>query len=143
MASETVDSIDWPHPPHPHGQYPLRFTYCTVLTWPTNCKTCCTNRDSNARPRVCQTNALPVRCFVWQCCCSVMHSCCSVGQGCCSVMQSRRSAEQYSCSGEQPNLDCLIIPWDYRPPGVATPRRSGLIITQTYGCNQSTIPLLQ
>ena len=29
MASETVDKIDWSHP-HPHWQYPLSYTYCTV-----------------------------------------------------------------------------------------------------------------
>ena len=37
--------------PHPHGQYPMSSTYCTVLTRPTNRKTCCTNPDSNAHQR--------------------------------------------------------------------------------------------
>ena len=60
MASETVDLIDWSHPP-PAWAVPPELTYCTVLTRPTNRKTCCTNRDSNTRPLVCHTNALPVR----------------------------------------------------------------------------------
>ena len=30
MASETVDPIDWSHPPLYTGQYPLSSTYCTV-----------------------------------------------------------------------------------------------------------------
>ena len=39
-------------------QYTLSSTYCTVLTWPTNRKTWCTSRDSNSRPRECQTRVL-------------------------------------------------------------------------------------
>ena len=68
MAAETVDPIDWSHA-HLHGQYPLSSTYCTVITLPTNHKTCCSKRGSNTRPRVCQTNALPVRplgVYYWQ-----------------------------------------------------------------------------
>ena len=30
MASETVDPIDWSHPPPYTGQYPLSSTYCTL-----------------------------------------------------------------------------------------------------------------
>ena len=48
-------------PPTRLGSTPTSSTYCTVLTRPTNRKTCCTNRDSNVRPRVCQNNALPVQ----------------------------------------------------------------------------------
>ena len=51
---------NWLVAPPPSWAVPLSSTYCTVLTRPTNRMTCCTNRDSNARPRVCQTNALPV-----------------------------------------------------------------------------------
>ena len=37
MASETVDPIDWSHPPPYTGQYPLSSTYCT-LQWGLGCK---------------------------------------------------------------------------------------------------------
>ena len=55
MASETVDPIDWSHPPPYTGQYPLISTYCTVqcglqitrLTALTEMRTCDLR---NARP---------------------------------------------------------------------------------------------
>ena len=37
MASETVDPIDWSHPPPYTGQYPLSSTYCTLQCGP-SCK---------------------------------------------------------------------------------------------------------
>ena len=33
MTSETVDPIDWLHPPPYTGQYPLSSTYCTLQCW--------------------------------------------------------------------------------------------------------------
>ena len=51
---------NWLVAPNPYEQYPQSSTYCTVLSRHTNRKTCCTNRDSYACPRVCQTDALPV-----------------------------------------------------------------------------------
>ena len=33
MASETVDPIDWLHPPPHTGQYPLCSTYCALQCW--------------------------------------------------------------------------------------------------------------
>ena len=58
MASETVDPIDWSHPPPYTGQYPLSSTYCTVqfgmqitrLTALTVMRTCDLR---NARPTHC------------------------------------------------------------------------------------------
>ena len=55
MASETVDPIDWSHPPPYTGQYLLSSTYCTVqyglqitrLTALTEMRTCDLR---NARP---------------------------------------------------------------------------------------------
>ena len=55
MASETVDPIDWSHPPPYTGQYPLSSTYCTVqcglqitrLNAPTEMRACDLR---NARP---------------------------------------------------------------------------------------------
>ena len=59
MASETVDPIDWSHPPPYTGQYP-----CIAhrnAGWAANHKTYCTERASIVRPSECQTYALPVR----------------------------------------------------------------------------------
>ena len=58
MALETVDPIDWSHPPPCTGQYPLSSTYCTVqcglqitrLTALTEMRTC---DLGNARPTHC------------------------------------------------------------------------------------------
>ena len=64
MASEPVDPIDWSHP-HPHGQYPLNSscsTYCTLLTQPTNRKSCCTNRGLNTNPWV---TSMPDQCTTY------------------------------------------------------------------------------
>ena len=60
MASETVDPINWSHPPPYTGQYPLSSTYYTVQ-WGANHKICCTQWAANVRPSVCQANALPVQ----------------------------------------------------------------------------------
>ena len=80
MASETVDPIDWPHPPPYTGQYqgfnyrrpwqyPLSSTYCTCSSMrAANHKTYCTDWDANVRPSERQANALPVRPLrVWIC----------------------------------------------------------------------------
>ena len=52
MASETVDPIDWPHPPPYTEEYPLSSTYCTLhagcksqdllhcYARPTHCRCC-------------------------------------------------------------------------------------------------------
>ena len=61
MASEKVDTIDWPHPPPYNRAVPLSSTYCT-LQCGLGCKSqdCCTEWAANVRPSGCQTNALPM-----------------------------------------------------------------------------------
>ena len=60
MASETVEPFDWAVLP-PSWAVPPELHVLHGVNGPTNRKACCTNRDSNARPRVCQINAVPVR----------------------------------------------------------------------------------
>ena len=59
MASETVDPIDWSHPPPYKGQYPLSSTYCTVL-----CGLQITRLAALSMPRTCDLrNARPTHCL--------------------------------------------------------------------------------
>ena len=62
MASETVDPIDWLHPPPYKGSTPWAppIAHCNA-GWAGNHKTYCTEWDPNVRPSEYQTNALPVR----------------------------------------------------------------------------------
>ena len=48
MASETVDPIDWSHPPPYTGQYPLNSTYCTL-----QCGLQITRFAALSQPRTC------------------------------------------------------------------------------------------
>ena len=57
-ASETVDPIDWSHPPPYTGQYPLSSTYCTV-----QCGLQITRLAALSQPRTCDLrNAGPTHC---------------------------------------------------------------------------------
>ena len=49
MASETVDAIDWSHPPSYTGQYPLSSTYCTL-----QCGLQITRLAALSQPRTCE-----------------------------------------------------------------------------------------
>ena len=51
---------NWVVAPPPTWAVPPELHVLQGVPRPTNRKTWCTNRDSNARPLVCQTNALPV-----------------------------------------------------------------------------------
>ena len=48
MASETVDPIDWSHPPPYTGQYPMSSTYCTL-----QCGLQITRLAELSQPRTC------------------------------------------------------------------------------------------
>ena len=59
MASETVDPIDWSHPPPYTGQYPLSSTYCTV-----QCGLQITRLTTLTEMRTCDLlNAMPTHCL--------------------------------------------------------------------------------
>ena len=59
MASETVDPIDWPHPPPYTGHYPLSSTYCTV-----HCGLQITRHTALTEMRTCDLlNARPTHCL--------------------------------------------------------------------------------
>ena len=62
MASETVDPIDWSHPPPYTGQYLLSSMYCTVQCGLQITRLTALTRliAANVRPSECQANALPV-----------------------------------------------------------------------------------
>ena len=61
MTSETVDPIDWSHPP-PSWAVPPELLLLHGVNEPTNRKTWCTSRDSNTRPQ-----EVAVRPQEWQC----------------------------------------------------------------------------
>ena len=59
MASETVDPIDWSHPPPYTGQYPLSSTYCTL-----QCGLQITRLTALSQRRSCDVrNARPTHCL--------------------------------------------------------------------------------
>ena len=59
MASETVDPIDWSHPPPYTGQYPLSSTFCTV-----QCGLQITRLAALCEPRTCDLQkARPTHCL--------------------------------------------------------------------------------